>query len=159
MTVETRPPQPDFDITYSIHDFEAGTHRDSTYLYRAIEDMRDALIGMLTPDIVEQPLGSLEVRETFRASRIGTIAGCYVTDGVARRGASMRLVRDGTVVFEGKISSLRRFNDDVREVAQGFECGVVIEGFNDIKEGDVIETFELKEVARTEQAASPESTS
>jgi translation initiation factor IF-2 len=127
-------------------------------IYRAIEDVRDALIGMLTPDIVEQSLGSLEVRETFRASRIGTIAGCYVTDGVARRGANVRVVRDGTVAYEGKIGSLRRFNDDVREVAQGFECGVVIEGFNDVKEGDVIEVFELKEVARTEQAPGPEST-
>jgi len=131
--------------------------RNYRVIYRAIEDMRDALIGMLAPDIVEQALGTLEVRTTFRASRIGTIAGCYVTDGIARRGASMRLVRDGTVVFEGKIGSLRRFNDDVREVAQGFECGAVIEGYNDVKEGDVIEAFELKEVARTEQAPGPAS--
>ena len=126
--------------------------RNYRVIYRAIEDVRDALIGMLTPDIVEQALGTLEVRTTFRASRIGTIAGCYVTDGIARRNSNMRLVRDGTIVFEGKIGSLRRFNDDVREVAQGFECGVVIEGYNDVKEGDVIEAYELKEVARTEQA-------
>jgi translation initiation factor IF-2 len=131
--------------------------RNYRVIYRAIEDMRDALIGMLAPEIVEQALGTLEVRTTFRASRIGTIAGCYVTDGIARRGASMRLVRDGTVVFEGKIGSLRRFNDDVREVAQGFECGAVIEGYNDVKDGDVIEAFELKEVARTEQAPGPAS--
>ncbi len=146
-------PRPEARMLAEREGVDVRTYR---VIYRAIEDMRDALIGMLTPDIVEQPLGTLEVRETFRASRIGTIAGCYVTDGVARRGASMRLVRDGTVVFEGKIGSLRRFNDDVREVAQGFECGVVIEGFNDVKEGDVIEAFELKEVARTEQAPSPE---
>ena len=126
--------------------------RNYRVIYRAIEDMRAALIGMLTPDIVEQALGTLEVRTTFRASRIGTIAGCYVTDGMARRNSNMRLVRDGTIVFEGKIGSLRRFNDDVREVAQGFECGVVIDGFNDVKDGDVIEAYELKEVARTEQA-------
>ena len=126
--------------------------RSYRVIYRAIEDMRAALIGMLTPDIVEVALGTLEVRNTFRASRIGTIAGCYVTEGVARRNANMRLVRDGTIVFEGKIGSLRRFNDDAREVAQGFECGVVIEGFNDVKEGDIIEAYELKEVARTEQA-------
>jgi translation initiation factor IF-2 len=126
--------------------------RSYRVIYRAIEDMRAALIGMLTPDIVEVALGTLEVRNTFRASRIGTIAGCYVTEGIARRNANMRLVRDGTIVFEGKIGSLRRFNDDAREVAQGFECGVVIEGFNDVKEGDVIEAYELKEVARTEQA-------
>ncbi len=149
-------PRPEARVLAEREGVDVRTYR---VIYRAIEDMRDALIGMLTPDIVEQSLGSLEVRETFRASRIGTIAGCYVTDGVARRGASMRLVRDGTVVFEGKIGSLRRFNDDVREVAQGFECGVVIEGFNDVKEGDVIEAFELKEVARTEQAPSPESAS
>ena len=126
--------------------------RSYRVIYRAIEDMRAALIGMLTPDIVEVALGTLEVRNTFRASRIGTIAGCYVTDGIARRNSNMRLVRDGTIVFEGKIGSLRRFNDDAREVAQGFECGVVIEGYNDVKEGDIIEAYELKEVARTEQA-------
>jgi translation initiation factor IF-2 len=133
--------------------------RNYRIIYRAIEDVRDALIGMLSPDIVEQALGSLEVRATFRASRIGTIAGCYVTDGTARRGSSVRLVRDGTIVFEGRIGSLRRFDDDVREVSQGFECGVVLDGYNDVKEGDVIEVYELKEVARTEQApASPEPT-
>ena len=126
--------------------------RSYRVIYRAIEDMRSALIGMLSPDIVEETLGSVEVRTIFRASRIGTIAGSYVTDGIIRRNANIRLVRDGTVVHEGKIASLRRFDDDVREVSQGFECGVVIEGYNDVKEGDVIEAFELKEVARTEQA-------
>ena len=129
--------------------------RNYRVIYRAIEDVRAALIGMLTPDIVEVALGTLEVRTTFRASRIGTIAGCYVTDGIARRNSNMRLVRDGTIVFEGKIGSLRRFNDDAREVAQGFECGVVIDGFNDVKEGDIIEAYELKEVARTEQKEAP----
>ncbi len=122
-------------------------------IYRAIEDVRDALIGMLSPEIVETALGSLEVRTTFRASRIGTIAGCYVTDGLIRRNSNIRLVRDGTVVHEGKIASLRRFDDDAREVSQGFECGVVIDGYNDVKEGDVIEAFELTEVARTEQVS------
>jgi translation initiation factor IF-2 len=121
-------------------------------IYRAIEDVRDALVGMLAPEIVESALGSAEVRATFRASRIGTIAGCYVTDGVVRRGSQMRLVRDGAIVFEGKIGSVRRFDDDVREVSQGFECGIVIDGYNDVKEGDVIEAYELTEVARTEQA-------
>ncbi len=121
-------------------------------IYRAIEDVRAALIGMLSPEIVESAMGSLEVRTTFRASRIGTIAGCYVTEGTIRRNAQVRLVRDGTVVYEGKIGSLRRFDDDVREVQQGFECGVVIDGYNDVKEGDVIEAYELTEVARTEQA-------
>jgi len=93
------------------------------------------------------------VRATFKASRLGTIAGCYVTDGVVRRGSDCRLVRDGTVVYAGKIGSLRRVDDDVREVQQGFECGVLLDDFNDVKEGDEIEVFELKEVARTAQAA------
>jgi translation initiation factor IF-2 len=100
-------------------------------------------------------MGSLEVRATFKASRLGTIAGCYVTDGLVRRGADCRLVRDGTVVHTGKIGSLRRVDDDVREVQQGFECGVLLEDYNDVKDGDEIEVFELKEVARTAQAAAP----
>ncbi len=122
-------------------------------IYRAIEDVRDALVGLLAPDIVEVPMGALEVRAIFKASRLGTIAGCYVTDGLARRGANCRLVRDGTVIHVGTISSLRRVDDDVREVQQGFECGVLIDGYNDVKDGDVIEVFELTEVARTAQAA------
>jgi translation initiation factor IF-2 len=124
-------------------------------IYRAIEDVRDALVGMLEPDIVEDIVGRLEVRATFRASRIGTIAGCYVTDGVVRRSANVRLIREGVVVHEGRIASLKRFNEDTREVATGFECGVLIEDFNDVKEGDQIEVYELREVARTAQAAAP----
>lgn len=124
-------------------------------IYRAIEDVRDALVGLLEPDIVEEPMGSLEVRATFKASRLGTIAGCYVTEGTVRRGADCRLVRDGTVVHTGKIGSLRRIDEDVREVQQGFECGVLLEDYNDVKDGDEIEVFELKEVARTAQAAAP----
>ena len=141
----------------ALADREGVDIRTYRVIYRAIEDMRAALIGMLAPDIVEQALGSLEVRTIFRASRIGTIAGCYVTEGTIRRNANMRLVRDGTVVHEGKIASLRRFDDDVREVQQGFECGVVLDGYNDVKEGDIIEAFEFKEVARTEQAPAEDS--
>ncbi|MBM3664847.1 MAG: translation initiation factor IF-2, partial [Actinobacteria bacterium] len=125
-------------------------------IYRAIEHVRDALVGMLEPDIVEEPMGSLEVRATFKASRLGTIAGCYVSEGTVRRGADCRLVRDGTVVHTGRISSLRRIDEDVREVQQGFECGVLLEDYNDVKEGDEIEVFELKEIARTAQAAAPD---
>jgi len=110
---------------------------------------------MLEPDIVEEPVGSLEVRATFKASRLGTIAGCYVSEGTVRRGADCRLVRDGTVVHTGRIGSLRRVDEDVREVQQGFECGVLLEDYNDVKDGDEIEVFELKEVARTAQAAAP----
>ena len=125
-------------------------------IYRAIEDITAALEGMLEPDIVETVLGNLEVRATFRASRIGTIAGSYVTDGEIRRGAKLRVVRDGTVVHEGEVASLRRFDDDVREVAAGFECGVLISDFNDVKEGDELEIYELREVARTAEPAAAE---
>jgi translation initiation factor IF-2 len=124
-------------------------------IYQAIDDIRASLAGMLPPQIVEEQLGLLEVRTTFRASRIGTIAGCYVTEGLVRRGASIRLVRDGTVVHEGTIASLRRFEDDVREVAQGFECGLVIRDYNDVKDGDLVEVYERREVARPAGRAEP----
>ncbi len=126
-------------------------------IYRAIEDVRDALVGLLEPDIVEEVIGSAEVRATFRSSRLGTIAGCMVLEGVIRRSAKARLVREGTVVHEGNIASLRRVNDDVREVTQGFECGILLADYNDVKDGDVIEAFELREVARTAQQAAPAS--
>jgi translation initiation factor IF-2 len=93
-------------------------------------------------------MGTAAVRQTSRASRIGVIAGCYVTDGVLRRGARMRLVRDGTVVYTGTIASLRRVSDDVREVQTGFECGVVLQNFQDVKEGDVIEAYDTRQVER-----------
>ncbi len=143
-------PRPEAKLLAEREGVDIRTYR---VIYRAIEDVRDALVGLLEPDIVEVPMGSLEVRATFKASRLGTIAGCYVTDGVARRGADCRLVRDGTVVHVGKIGSLRRIDEDVREVQQGFECGVLIEDYNDVKDGDEIEVFELTEVARTAQAA------
>jgi translation initiation factor IF-2 len=98
---------------------------------------------------VEEAVGTAEVRATFKASRVGTIAGCYVTDGVLRRGVQCRLVRDGTVVYDGRIGSLRRFKDDVREVTSGMECGVVLENYPDPKEGDVIEAYEIKQVEQT----------
>jgi translation initiation factor IF-2 len=118
-------------------------------IYKAIEDIEAALMGMLEPERVEQDLGAAEVRQTFRASRIGTIAGCYVVSGKITRNAKVRVVRDGSIVFEGNLGSLKRFNEDVREVLQGFECGIHLEGFDDIKEGDIIEAYEIKEVART----------
>jgi translation initiation factor IF-2 len=104
--------------------------------------------GLLAPEEVEDTVGEIEVRQTFRASKIGVIAGSYVREGKVTRGARVRLVRDGTVVHEGRIGSLRRFNEDVREVAQGFECGVVLENYQDVKEGDVMEVFETRSVAR-----------
>jgi translation initiation factor IF-2 len=120
-------------------------------IYQLTEDIQQALVGMLAPEQVEETLGEAEVRQLFRISRIGVIAGSYVTSGVIRRNAQIRLVRDGTVVHEGTLASLKRFKDDVREVQAGFECGIQLEGFNDVKEGDVIEFYETREIARTER--------
>jgi translation initiation factor IF-2 len=117
-------------------------------IYDAIDDIRSALSGMLAPEEREAELGMAEVRATFRVPRAGTIAGCMVTRGQIVRGARARVVRDGVIVYDGRIGSLRRFKDDVREVAEGFECGIGIENFNDVKEGDVIEAYEVREVAR-----------
>jgi translation initiation factor IF-2 len=104
--------------------------------------------GMLEPDEVEDTVGQVEVRQTFRASRIGTIAGCFVTEGKVTRGAKVRVVRDGTVINETTIGSLKRFNEDAREVASGFECGIVLANFQDIKTGDVLEVYETRKVER-----------
>ena len=130
-------------------DREGVEIRGYSVIYRAIDELRDAMQGMLAPEEVEEAVGSLEVRAIFRASKIGVIAGCMVTDGHATRGAKARLVRDGTVVYDGEIGSLRRFNDDVREVQTGFECGVVLKDYMDVKEGDVIEVYETRQVERT----------
>jgi translation initiation factor IF-2 len=119
-------------------------------IYQLTEDIEQALVGMLRPEQVEETLGEAEVRATFRASRVGTIAGSYVTSGVIRRGAQVRVLRDGTVVYETTIANLKRFKDDAREVAAGFECGILLEGFNDVKEGDVLEVFQTREVERTD---------
>jgi translation initiation factor IF-2 len=147
-------PRPEAKLLAEREGVDVRTYR---VIYRAIEDVRDALIGMLEPETVEDIIGHVEVRATFRASRIGTIAGIYVNDGVIRRSAQIRLLRDGTVQYEGNIGSLRRFEEDVREVAAGFECGLVLDGFNDIREGDTAEVFELRQVARTAQSPSSDS--
>jgi translation initiation factor IF-2 len=122
--------------------------RHYAVIYRAIDELRDAMQGMLAPEEVEETLGTVEVRQIFRASRVGTIAGCHVVDGTVTRGSRVRLVRDGTVVYDGQIASLRRFNDDVREVSAGFDCGIVLRDFADIKEGDVLETYTTRQVER-----------
>src|SRR3989442_13369427 len=106
-------------------------------IYEAIDDVRAALSGLLTPEEQVGELGTAEVRALFRVPRAGVIAGCYVTRGTITRASKARLVRDGRIIHESTISSLRRFKDDVREVAEGFECGIGVEGYNDIKEGDV----------------------
>ncbi|MBE3596056.1 MAG: translation initiation factor IF-2 [Hydrogenibacillus sp.] len=118
-------------------------------IYKAIEEIEAALKGMLEPVYEEKVIGQAEVRQTFHASRIGTIAGCYVIEGKITRDAQVRLIRDGIVVYEGKIESLKRFKDDAKEVAQGYECGLTIQNFNDIKEGDIIEAYVLEAVPQT----------
>jgi translation initiation factor IF-2 len=117
-------------------------------IYDAIDDIRSALSGMLAPEQQEADLGAAEVRALFRVPKMGVIAGCYVTRGTIVRNSRARVVRDGVVAYDGRIGSLRRFKDDVREVSEGFECGIGIENFNDLKEGDVIEAYEVREVAR-----------
>jgi translation initiation factor IF-2 len=118
-------------------------------IYQLTEDIEQALVGMLRPVETEETLGEAQVRALFKVSRLGTIAGCMVTSGLIRRGAQVRVVRDGTVVHETTISQLKRFKDDAREVAEGFECGILLEGFNDVKEGDVLEAYETRAVERT----------
>jgi translation initiation factor IF-2 len=132
-----------------VADQEGVEIRTYSVIYKIVEDLRDAMEGLLEAVEVEEQIATVEVRATFKASRVGTIAGCYVTDGTVRRGAQCRLVRDGTVVYTGRIGSLRRFKDDVREVTSGMECGIVLENYPDPKEGDVIEVFETKQVEQT----------
>ena len=118
-------------------------------IYDAVDDLRAAMSGMLTPDKKEEVIGVAEIRQVFRISKIGALAGCMVTNGVVRRAARLRLLRDNVVIFTGELESLKRFKDDVREVKESFECGLNIKGYNDIVEGDQLEFFEIKEVART----------
>ena len=118
-------------------------------IYDAIEDIEAAMKGMLDPEFQEKVDGHAQVRQTFKVSGIGTIAGCYVTDGKITRGSKARLIRDGIVVYEGEIDSLRRFKDDVKEVATNYECGIMLKSFSDVKEGDTIEAFSMEEIARS----------
>jgi translation initiation factor IF-2 len=118
-------------------------------IYEAVADVRAALEGLLRPEEREVTLGEAEVRELFKVPRIGVIAGCFVRSGVINRQAKVRVIRDGVEVYSGAIGSLRRFKDDVKEVREGFECGIGIENFNDIKVGDVIECFRTDQIART----------
>jgi translation initiation factor IF-2 len=122
--------------------------RSYSVIYRAIEDLRAAMQGMLEPEEVETSLGQAEVRQLFRASRIGVIAGSYVTEGKVTRGSRVRVVREGTVIYDTTIGSLRRVSEDVREVSSGFECGIVLANFQDLREGDVLETYETRKVER-----------
>jgi translation initiation factor IF-2 len=128
-------------------------------IYKLTEDIEQALVGKLAAVTTEETIGEAEVRALFRVSRLGTIAGCMVTDGVIRRNASVRVIRDGPVIYTTTISQLKRFKDDVREVAEGFECGILLDGFNDVKEGDVLEVFETREVERTSLDEAPSAAS
>ena len=124
-------------------------------IYQLTDDIQKALVGMLSPVETEELLGEAEVRALFRVSRLGTIAGCMVTSGVVRRGGQVRVIRDGTIIHTTSIAQLKRFKDDAREVSEGFECGILLDGFNDVKEGDVLEAFETREVVRTDMDQAP----
>ena len=126
-------------------------------IYKLTEEIEQALVGKLAAVTTEETIGEAEVRALFRVSRLGTIAGCMVIDGVVRRNASVRVIRDGAVIYTTTIAQLKRFKDDVREVAEGFECGILLDGFNDVKEGDVLEIFETREVERTSLDEAPSS--
>ena len=139
----------------SLADREGVEIRTYRVIYQLTQDIEQALVGMLKPVRTEETIGEVEVRALFRVSRLGTIAGSYVTNGTVKRGASVRVVRDGTVIHETRISQLKRFKDDAREVEEGFECGILLEGFNDVKEGDVLEVYETREVERTDLETPP----
>jgi translation initiation factor IF-2 len=118
-------------------------------IYKLIEEIEDAMLGLLTPVYEEVVTGEAEVREVFRIPRIGAIAGCFVRDGVITRGSKVRFLREGVIIWKGTITSLRRFKDDAREVASGFECGIGLSDYQDLKSGDIIETYEEREIPRT----------
>jgi len=122
--------------------------RKYNIIYKAVEEIRQAMEGMLKPDTKEEVIATVEVRDTFKVPKVGTIAGCFVQTGLVKRSASVNVIRDQIVVHNGKIASLRRFKDDAREVAAGYECGIGIEGFDDIQVGDQLEVIEVVEIAR-----------
>jgi translation initiation factor IF-2 len=132
----------------SMADREKVEIRTYRVIYDVIDEVEAAMKGMLDPVFKEVVLGKIEIRNTFKVPGVGIIAGAYVLEGKVQRNAEIRLVRDGIVIHEGKISSLKRFKDDAKEVAKGFECGIGIENYNDIKEGDIIEAFKMEEIER-----------
>jgi len=118
-------------------------------IYDAINELKDAMEGMLAPEFKEEVVCNVEIRETFKISKVGTIAGCYVLDGTITRNTKVRIIRDGVVVYTGELASLKRFKDDVKEVKKGYECGLNIKNYNDIKVGDIIEGYEMVEVQKS----------
>jgi translation initiation factor IF-2 len=123
--------------------------RAYSVIYKVTEDLRNAMEGMLEAVEVEETLGEAEIKQTFKASKVGRIAGCVVNEGKVTRDANVRLVREGTVIWNGRLGSLRRFKDNVQEVDEGQDCGIVLEGYADVKEGDVLELFKTKQVEQT----------
>ena len=117
-----------------------------TIIYKLVEEMELAIKGMLDPEYEEKIIGTVEIRQIFKFSKIGNIAGCYVTDGIVKNNSNVRVIRDGIVLKEDKIASLQKGKEAVKEMKKGFECGITLETFNDIKEGDILEVFELVEV-------------
>ena len=122
--------------------------RTYSIIYAAIDDVKEAMEGMLSPEIREQVIGNVEIRETFKISKVGTIAGCMVLNGKVTRNSKIRLLRDGIVKYDGELESLKRFKDDVKEVTKGYECGLNIKGYNDIEVGDILEVYEEIEVKK-----------
>jgi translation initiation factor IF-2 len=118
-------------------------------IYKAIDEVREAMEGMLSPEVKEEILGYAEIRETFKITKVGTIAGCFVTEGKIVRNNKIRVIREGVVVYSGELGQLKRFKDDAKEVAKGYECGLNVDKFNDIKVGDQIESYLEVEVARS----------
>src|SRR5690606_5883150 len=116
--------------------------RNYSIIYDAIDDVRDAMEGMLSPEIKEEVTGTAEIRELFKISKVGTIAGCMVTDGKIYRSSKIRIIRDGVVIHTGELTALKRFKDDVKEVSKGYDCGIQIKNFNDIELNDLIEAFQ-----------------
>ena len=123
--------------------------RTSGIIYHITEDIEKALAGMLEPEYKEEYLGRIEIKKVFKVSKVGNVAGCVVIDGKVKNDSNISILRDNVVIYEGKLASLKRFKDDAKEVVAGQECGLGVENFNDIKEGDVVEAFEMVEVKRT----------
>ena len=135
-------------MTKSVAEKEQVEIKQYSVIYQALEDVENALKGMLAPVYEEHNLGNAEVRQVFKVSNVGTIAGCFVLDGKVARNAGVRVIRESVVIHDGKLVSLKRFKDDAKEVSKGFECGLQIEDYNDIKEGDIIECYEKVEIKR-----------
>ncbi|MDH5550180.1 MAG: translation initiation factor IF-2, partial [Gemmatimonadota bacterium] len=137
----------------SVAEREKVDIRTYRVIYEAVEDVRAALEGMLSPEEKETVFGEAEVREVFKISGVGSIAGCYVRHGVIKRNARIRVIRDAVEVYDGTLGSLKRFKDDVREVKEGLECGIGVANFNDVKVADVLEAYSIEEVARSLEPA------